>query len=39
LALARRLAGPSGLVVVAGSLYLVGETLRLGERRHRAPRP
>jgi folylpolyglutamate synthase/dihydropteroate synthase len=25
--LARRLAGPAGLVVVAGSLYLVGEVL------------
>ncbi len=28
LALAERLAGPDGLVVVAGSLYLVGDVLR-----------
>jgi dihydrofolate synthase/folylpolyglutamate synthase len=35
LALARRLAGPNGLVVVAGSLYLVGAALRFGERRRR----
>lgn len=32
LALAGRLAGPDGLVVVAGSLYLVGEVLRRTER-------
>jgi len=39
LALARRLAGPSGMIVVAGSLYLVGEALRLGERRPRPQHP
>ncbi len=39
LALARRLAGPGGLVVVAGSLYLVGEALRLRERQHRPAHP
>ena len=33
LALAERLAGPDGLVVVAGSLYLVGDVLRRMERR------
>jgi dihydrofolate synthase/folylpolyglutamate synthase len=33
LALAARLAGPDGLVVVAGSLYLVGDVLRRMERR------
>lgn len=32
LALAGRLAGPDGLVVVAGSLYLVGDVLRRMER-------
>ena len=32
LALAARLAGPDGLVVVAGSLYLVGDVLRRLER-------
>ena len=32
LAVAERLAGPDGLVVVAGSLYLVGEVLRRLER-------
>ncbi|MGE0453036.1 MAG: folylpolyglutamate synthase/dihydrofolate synthase family protein [Vicinamibacteria bacterium] len=39
LALARRLAGPAGLIVVAGSLYLVGEVLALEQaRRKRTPR-
>ena len=33
LALAERLAGPDGLVVVAGSLYLVGDVLRRMEGR------
>jgi len=33
LALARRLAGPAGLIVVAGSLYLVGEVLALEQAR------
>ena len=37
LAIARRLAGPGGLVVVAGSLYLVGEALRLGRRGRGSP--
>jgi dihydrofolate synthase/folylpolyglutamate synthase len=32
LALAARLSGPDGLVVVAGSLYLVGDVLRRAER-------
>ncbi|HZM51113.1 MAG TPA: folylpolyglutamate synthase/dihydrofolate synthase family protein [Vicinamibacteria bacterium] len=40
LALARRLAGPHGLVVAAGSLYLAGEVLRsvASARRGRRPR-
>jgi len=40
LALARRLAGPRGLVVAAGSLYLAGEVLRsvASVRRGRRPR-
>jgi len=40
LALARRLAGPRGLVVAAGSLYLAGEVLRsvASDRRGRRPR-
>ncbi|HET6899301.1 MAG TPA: folylpolyglutamate synthase/dihydrofolate synthase family protein [Vicinamibacteria bacterium] len=40
LALARRLAGPRGLVVAAGSLYLAGEVLRsvAPARRGRRPR-
>jgi dihydrofolate synthase/folylpolyglutamate synthase len=38
LRLARRLAGPAGLVVVAGSLYVVGEVLRVGPRPPRTPR-
>jgi dihydrofolate synthase/folylpolyglutamate synthase len=40
LVLARRLAGPRGLVVAAGSLYLAGEVLRsvASERRGRRPR-
>jgi dihydrofolate synthase / folylpolyglutamate synthase len=40
LALARRLAGPRGLVVAAGSLYLAGEVLRsvAAGRRGRRPR-
>lgn len=36
--LAARLAGPGGLVVVAGSLYLVGEVLRRRERESRPRR-
>jgi dihydrofolate synthase/folylpolyglutamate synthase len=35
---ARRRAGPGGLVVVAGSLYLAGEVLRSLARRGRRPR-
>jgi len=38
LRLARRIAGPRGLVVVAGSLYVVGEVLRAGSRPARTPR-
>lgn len=40
LALARRLAGPDSFVVVAGSLYLVGEVMKQlqGKRRPRSPR-
>jgi hypothetical protein len=40
LARARRLAGPRGLVVAAGSLYLAGEVLRsvAAGRRGRSPR-
>ena len=40
LSLARRLAGPRGLVVAAGSLYLAGEVLRsvAAGRRGRSPR-
>jgi dihydrofolate synthase/folylpolyglutamate synthase len=38
LAQARRLAGPRGLVVVAGSLYLAGDVLRAAARR-RGSRP
>jgi dihydrofolate synthase/folylpolyglutamate synthase len=38
LAMARRLAGPQGLVVVAGSLYLVGEVLKARTGRPRRPR-
>ena len=39
LARARRLAGPRGLVVVAGSLYLVGDVLRSASARRRGSRP
>ena len=39
LAQARRLAGPRGLVVVAGSLYLVGDVLRSAAARRRGSRP
>jgi dihydrofolate synthase/folylpolyglutamate synthase len=39
LAHARRLAGPRGLVVVAGSLYLAGDVLRAAAARRRGSRP
>jgi dihydrofolate synthase/folylpolyglutamate synthase len=39
LSLARRLAGPRGLVVAAGSLYLVGEVLRSVAAGRRGSRP
>ena len=39
LALARRLAGPRGLVVAAGSLYLAGEVLRSVAAGRRGSRP
>jgi dihydrofolate synthase/folylpolyglutamate synthase len=39
LSLARRLAGPRGLVVAAGSLYLAGEVLRSVAAGRRGSRP
>jgi dihydrofolate synthase/folylpolyglutamate synthase len=39
LAQARRMAGPRGLVVVAGSLYLAGDVLRSAAARRRGSRP
>jgi len=39
LSLARRLAGPRGLVVAAGSLYLAGEVLRAAAAGRRGSRP
>jgi dihydrofolate synthase/folylpolyglutamate synthase len=39
LSLARRLAGPRGLVVAAGSLYLAGEVLRSAAAGRRGSRP